>query len=217
MSSFFHRHLDPATRLGEVLFGLIMALGITGAVRLSTESVTNRELFIAILGCNLAWGVVDGVMFAMLEMFERGRRTRIQKAVQSAATDEMAVEQIAREFHDRLQPFTTAEERQSLYRSMLLIIRRMDYEPVRLLQTDILGGIAVSGIILTATMPILLPFVLIEATGTAIAVSNLIAISLLFWLGCQWGRAAGAVPVKVGAGVTCIGILLVLITIALGG
>src|SRR5436305_11043806 len=79
MRAFIQRHLDPSTRLGEAMFGLIMALGITGAVRISSAESTNRELFVAILGCNLAWGVVDGVMFALLALFERARKYRIVK------------------------------------------------------------------------------------------------------------------------------------------
>src|SRR4030095_1923207 len=34
MPTFIQRYLDPDDRLGEILFGLIMALGFTGAVRL---------------------------------------------------------------------------------------------------------------------------------------------------------------------------------------
>jgi len=34
MRSFIQRHLNPADRLGEILFGRIMALGFTSAVRL---------------------------------------------------------------------------------------------------------------------------------------------------------------------------------------
>ena len=33
--AFIRRHLEPTDRLGEILFGLIMALGFTGAVRWS--------------------------------------------------------------------------------------------------------------------------------------------------------------------------------------
>jgi hypothetical protein len=66
MRSFIQRDLDPADRLDEIRFDLIIALGFTAVVRLGTEEPDSRELFVAILGCNLAWGVVDGVMFAML-------------------------------------------------------------------------------------------------------------------------------------------------------
>ena len=46
----------------HLLFGLIMALGFTGAVRLGREEADNRTLFIGILGGNIAWGIVDGGM-----------------------------------------------------------------------------------------------------------------------------------------------------------
>ncbi len=52
MATFIQRCLDPADRLGEIPFGLIMALGFTGAVRLGVEDADNRTLFIAIFGCN---------------------------------------------------------------------------------------------------------------------------------------------------------------------
>lgn len=61
MRDFLERYLDPADRLGEILFGLIMALGFTGAVRLGHEEADSRALFIGIFGCNLACAIVDGV------------------------------------------------------------------------------------------------------------------------------------------------------------
>ena len=42
MPSFIRRYLDAADRLGEILFGLIMALGVTGAVRLGLEKLRNQ-------------------------------------------------------------------------------------------------------------------------------------------------------------------------------
>ena len=217
MRSFIQRHLDPATRLGEILFGLVMALGITGAVRLSVEPTDNRELFIAILGCNLAWGVVDGVMFAMLAVFERGRKFRIVSGVLAAPTEEAALQQIAKGFDDRLAPLTTPEERQRIYRGILNLARRADRKPPQLQLEDVFGGIAVGCIILMATLPILVPFMIVSNTNHAVRLSNLTALALQFWLGCWWGREIGANPLRAGAGVTCVGVILVLITIALGG
>src|SRR5687768_3018362 len=100
MRSFIQRHLEPADRLGEMMFGLIMALGFTAAVQFGNESPDSSELFAAILSCNLAWAVVDGVMFAMLALFERGRKTRVIHAVQDAPTDEAALERIDLELGD---------------------------------------------------------------------------------------------------------------------
>ena len=117
--AFIHRNLEPVDRLGEVLFGLIMALGFTGAVRLGMEEPNNRDLFISIFGCNLAWGIVDGVMFAMTALFERGHKARFVKDVVEASTEQEAMGRIGEEFGDRLSGLITAEERERLYRQVL--------------------------------------------------------------------------------------------------
>ena len=217
MRAFIQRHLDPSTRLGEVLFGLIMALGITGAVRFGLAEANNRELFIAVLGCNIAWGVVDGVMFAMLALFERGRKARIVNGVLSATTDEAALERIHEELGNRLELLTTPEERGQVYRWVLELARRSKPEPPRIQRNDILGGLAVGLLILVATMPVVVPFLLISNATTAVRTSNLIALVMLFGIGWWWGRTVGANPLRIGAGVTGVGLTLVLITIALGG
>lgn len=217
MRAFLNRHLDPSTRMGEMLFGLIMALGITGAVRLGMEKATNRELLVAVLGCNVAWGIVDGVMFAMLALFERGRKARVVKCVRSAPTDEAALERIHEEFGSRLESLTTPEDRRQLYLSVLHAAKLSNEEPPRIQRKDILGGVSVGLLIMMATMPVVLPFVFFSDQRTAIWASNAVALGLLLWVGCWWGWIVGANPLRIGAGVTSIGLILVLITIALGG
>ena len=52
--------LNPVDRIMEMLFGLLMALSFTGAVSVAESGREEmREMFIAALGCNLAWGLVD--------------------------------------------------------------------------------------------------------------------------------------------------------------
>jgi VIT1/CCC1 family predicted Fe2+/Mn2+ transporter len=73
--ALFHKYLDPGESLGEILFGLIMTLTFTlGAGILVQEGPeAARELLIATIGCNIAWGIIDGGMFIMSAMLERGR------------------------------------------------------------------------------------------------------------------------------------------------
>lgn len=217
MRSFFQKHLDPSTRLNEVLFGLIMALGIIGAVKFGLEEASSRELLIAVLGCNVAWGIVDGVMFVLVSLFERTRKTRIVNAVLSAPTDEAAMDRIHEELGDRLELLTTDQDREQLYRAVLGIVRRSNLDPPSIHRDDIIGGIAVGLIIMVATLPVVLPFVFISDVDVAVHVSSLVTLVLQFVVGYWWGRTVGANPWRVGAGVTCVGLTLVLITIALGG
>jgi hypothetical protein len=62
-ASLVHRYVDPATSLGEILFGLIMTLTFTLGAGIIIEDEGRegaRELLIAVIGCNIAWGVIDG-------------------------------------------------------------------------------------------------------------------------------------------------------------
>lgn len=56
--------LNPVDRIAEMLFGLFMALTFIGAVTVAGRGQDEvRTLFIAAFGCNLAWGLVDAVMY----------------------------------------------------------------------------------------------------------------------------------------------------------
>ena len=217
MHDFFRRNLDPSTRLGEVLFGLIMAMGITGAVRFSSAEATNRQLLIDVLGCNIAWGIVDGVMFAMLGLFERARKTRIAHLVTNAPTEQAALAGIHDEIGKRLEPLMSSAECEQVYRWVLDNAKKSPPEQPAVRRDDILGGIAIGVLILIATLPVVLPFMLISNTTTAVRTSNIITLCMLFGIGWWWGRTVGTNPLQVGAAIAGVGLTLVLITIALGG
>ena len=216
MRAFIHRYLDPADRLGEILFGLIMALGFTGAVRLGLEEADNRALFIGILGCNLAWAIVDGVMYVLTSLFERGRKARLVRDVLRAPNEEAACSVSATSSTGRSGAHHP-EERGQIYRWILAILRREQPERPRLHREDLLGGVAVALVILLATLPVVVPYLVVADPNLAVRVSNLIALTLLFLLGAWWGRIVGGSPIRIAAGLTLVGVVLVLITIALGG
>jgi hypothetical protein len=51
------RVLEPGERISEILFGLIMALTVTGATSVvAADRFQIRTMLIAALGCNVAWG-----------------------------------------------------------------------------------------------------------------------------------------------------------------
>ena len=65
MKRFVPRYLDPASRLGEILFGLIMTLTVTLSAGLAADEgrAGVRQLLAAAIGCNLVWGIIDAVMY----------------------------------------------------------------------------------------------------------------------------------------------------------
>ena len=86
---FVYRYLDPGERLGEILFGLIMVLTFTSTARvtLGAEEITARELLIAALGCNIAWGIIDGGMYIMSAMLDRATRARERAAAEGGSVE----------------------------------------------------------------------------------------------------------------------------------
>jgi len=217
MRAFIQRYLDPADRLGEILFGLIMALGFTGAVRLGHEEADNRALFIGIFGCNLAWAIVDGVMYVLTALFERGRKARLFREVLRAPSEEAALQRIEQELDGPLLELTTPQDRGQLYRWILAILRREQPATLRLRREDLLGGVAVALVIVLATFPVVVPYLVVSNPNLAVRLSHLIAMTLLFLLGAWWGRVVGGRSIRIATGLTLLGLTLVLITIALGG
>src|SRR6478735_7510683 len=81
--------LNPVDRISEVLFGLIMVLSFTGAISASTDAREDvRELLWAALGCNVAWGMVDAIMYLMNVAIERGHGITIIKKIHSTKRPE---------------------------------------------------------------------------------------------------------------------------------
>jgi hypothetical protein len=167
-----------AHRRGEILFGLIMALGFTGAVRLGREAADNHALFIGIFGCNLAWAIEDGVMYVIGARFERGRKARLAGEVANAPTEEAALQKIGEELDGPLMTLTTPQERGQVHRWVLEILRRGKMEPTRRHREDLLGGVAVALIIILATLPIVVPDLVVSNRNLAVRISNLISLTL---------------------------------------
>ena len=117
-SSFVDKYLDPATSMGEVLFGLIMTLTFTLGAGLTIQEEGRegaRQLLIATIGCNIAWGVIDGVFYMLGQLFERGRRRRVVQLVRATTKDADAAALVAGELDDVIEKVMTPEERQVLY------------------------------------------------------------------------------------------------------
>src|SRR6476660_7317953 len=90
------RVLDTHERVSEVLFGLIMVLTFTGSLSIAEAGREDvRTMLIGALGCNIAWGVIDGVLYLMGSLAEKGRRLITLQAVRKAGDPQKAQRLIA--------------------------------------------------------------------------------------------------------------------------
>ncbi|HEX8895315.1 MAG TPA: hypothetical protein VF783_18455, partial [Terriglobales bacterium] len=80
--------LDPIERSSEVLFGLIMVLTFTGSLRATGAKHDDVDrMLVAALGCNLAWGIIDAVMYLISVLSQRGRNRKLLRDVRTAEPD----------------------------------------------------------------------------------------------------------------------------------
>jgi hypothetical protein len=210
------RVLEPVDRVSEVLFGLIMVLTFTGSLSVAEAGRDDvRTMLIGALGCNLAWGIIDGVLYLMGCLAEKGRGLLAFRAVRKAADPKEAQRLIA----DALPPVITSILQPAELDTMSRRLKDLPEPPeqARLHRDDWLGAVGVFLLVFLCTFPVVIPFIFMHNAGPALRVSNAIAIVMLFLTGYAFGRMTGRHPWLVGISMVVLGLILVGLTIALGG
>lgn len=210
------RVLDPVERMSEVLFGLIMVLSFTCSMSVAeADREEVRSVLIGAIGCNLAWGLIDAVMYLMTILIERGRSLSIGRAVRASGDAKHGRELLAEALPE---PLDTLFEEPALEsaRAKLVALPALQTRP-RLVARDWLGAIGVFLLVFSSTFPVVVPFLLVSPLHTAMRVSNGVAIAMLYIVGHRLAHFAGLRPVVTGLSLVALGVVLVGITIALGG
>jgi VIT1/CCC1 family predicted Fe2+/Mn2+ transporter len=219
ISSIFD-DLDPGDALAEVLFGLIMALTWTVGSRLvmREEGLDVRGLVISTLGCNVAWGIIDAVLRILGTTFFRSRRLHLYRQIRGARDEATALEVIRNEFPTEGTALAVDHaDAEALYRSLLALAAKSEPSRVSLTRSDLLAAVAVFFLVAATAIPAVIPFFLIDSPERALRVSNLLLIGLLFFTGYAWARFSGGRPLYAGVTMTCLGLIMVSIAVALGG
>jgi len=210
------RVLDPIDRVSEVLFGLIMVITFTGSLSVAEAGREDvRTMLIGAVGCNLAWGVIDAVLYLMGSLAEKGRGLITLRAVRKADDPQHGQRLIA----DALPPVVAGILEPAELETMRLRLRQLPEPPghARWGRDDWLGALGVFLLVFLATFPVVIPFIVMRDVRPALRVSNAIAIVMLFLTGYAFGRMTGRRPWAVGVSMVILGAALVGMTMALGG
>jgi hypothetical protein len=208
--------LDPVSRISEIIFGVLMALSFTGslnAVTAGREEV--RTMMLTALGCNLAWGLVDAVMYLVATLTGRARNQTLWRMVRSTADLQVAHTGIAEALPGRLGDGLGVDGLEDIRRRLLALPE----PPARthLCREDYAGALGVFLLVVLSTFPVVVPFMFISETALAMRTSNAVALVLLFIGGYRLGHYAGGVPWRTGLAMAAVGAVLVSIIMALGG
>jgi hypothetical protein len=215
--SFANKYLAPEDRLAEAICGLIMVLSFTAATSAIFEGATPHALLFAVLGCNIAWGIVDGVTYILGNLMNRGARARLILTLQRTPDDLMAARAVQARIDDTLGPLLTPEQRQQVLQWIVEGVPSLKPEPVRIRKADLLTGLVCFLIVFGATIPMLLPFMLLKNEVHALRISNALALAMLFAMGWRWAAFANMSRLKTGLALLAMGVVLVVVTLVLGG
>ena len=208
--------LSPVDRTSEVLFGLIMVLTFTGAISVSSDGKEEiRGLLWAALGCNVAWGFVDAIMYLMNLLFERGHLRNVLLKLRNTNPGPESVKILKEEMQPLIVELLDDEQLGGLEQK----IRLIPEPPVRILLSgrDFYAAFRIFLLVFLCTLPVALPFAFIKEPALALRISNGVALAMLFLGGYNLAIHSGFRRAITAFVYMLIGVVLVFITMALGG
>ena len=206
------RLLDPMDRMAEVLCGLIMVMTFTLAIK--REGWTVREALVSAMGCNLAWGIIDGTLYILGCISERGRNIRALETVRTSEP-EKSYRVIGKHLPPLIAGVLTSADYENL-RQKLKALPDSVMAP-GIAKEDLLGGVGVFLLVFLSTFPVVIPFLLMKDVTRALSISNGIALALLFLAGFLFGRATNSGPWRTGFITLAVGSVLTITALVLGG
>lgn len=214
-----HRYLDPEESLGELLFGMIMTLTVTLGIRLLSphEALSPRDLAAALIGCNVAWGIIDAALYLLGSLFVRNQRIHFVRKLHNMPTQAEALRAIREEFGLEEAHLVRQEDVAAFQRATLDLLKHARIERAHLRGKDLAAAAMIAGLVSVAAVPGAVPLLIVEDSVFALRLANLLQIGLLFAAGYHWARYSGAPPWRTGAAMVGLGVALVAVAIALGG
>lgn len=197
-----------------------MVLGATLTAGLTVETGERgvKQLLKAALGCNVAWGIIDGVMYVMNCVTVRSGKARLAENVRNAPDSEAALGIICDEMDPDLEQFAASNDRKSFYQSVLEHLRHSKPGRVKITAEDLCGALACCWLVIISCLPASLPFLIFKHDPVrALRVSNALLIAMLFLIGFKWAQYANTNRWAAGLTMVALGLALVGVAALLGG
>lgn len=208
--------LDRPARISEGLFGLIMVLTFTGTISASTAGKQEvRELLWAALGCNLAWGIVDAIMYLMDVLISRAHGVTVINQIKQSANNS-ASRAILREIITPLMADLIEDKALDQVVEKFKKLPELSAKRTLIFKDFLIAG-QIFLVVFLITLPVALPFLFVHDVAPAMRISNGVALLLMFAGGFSLARYSGLRPVITALAYTAIGVFLVAMTMALGG
>lgn len=208
--------LSPVDRVSETLYGVIMTLTYTCTLKIAIAERTEvKQMLYAAIGCNIAWGLVDGIMYVLTADAEKWHNLKILQSIQESKNPDNAKKIISDEMSPLVGPFMKTDDLENIRQELLRV--PMQPQKLSLHPENLFTTVAIFIYVFLSTFPVVIPFLFIKEPAKALRVSNAVAIIIMFICGWLLGRYSGRKPWFTGFMMSLIGIILVTIAISLGG
>lgn len=208
--------MNVEDRISEILYGTIMALTFTCTISITKSDTTSvQDMLIGALSCNTAWGLIDAVMYLLMAKTDVERGYTILNFIRKTPNDDEARRLISDALPGDLASVMQPAEIEVIRQRLMQLPESRDTTVKRI--NDYKGAVEIFLLVFISTFLVAIPFLCISDLKVALRVSNMIAILMMFICGWVLGKYAGRNSLFTGIILSIVGILLVLITIALGG
>lgn len=218
---FRHDYLSEGDRLAEIMCGVIMVLVMIGYLRLSLtdgDIEMKKALILIPLGCNAAWGIIDGMMYVLINLIKRGKIYRLSQSAKSKKEQEDAHISIEDDLSSTVVDSLKEEDKEKISSEILKHVASTKIEkPEWITKKDLLVVLVTFFLVVSTAIPLLIPFIIFDDLILAIRISFVIGLGMLFFIGYMWGKYASRNKIRSGIAMMIIGSIVVGLTMVLGG
>ena len=214
-------HLSQGDVQVEMLCGVIMVLVMIGYLKWSLvqEGFNFQKVMLLVpLGCNAAWGIIDGIMYVLVNLRERGKKSKLLSLIKSAKDQDEALAIIKGEYDLAFIDLLNKDTQVNIYEELLKRLTTESIEKPKGISKKDLRVILETFLIVSLTgVPLVIPFILSSDVWLAIRVSHIIGLVMLFCIGYWWAKLASRHKIRSALALTALGVLIVGMTELLHG
>ncbi len=203
----------------EPMFGVIMVVCFTSVLRAYpnlAEKVIGTVLLSALFCC-IAWGLVDGIFYAWEAHYELDKKKKLQARVRAASDPEKTRELVEDDLGDSIVDFMDEADKEQIYQIIEKKVHKVDLGGVSI-KEDVTTVLIAFGLVVGSSIIVMLPFLLFSPVMTALKISNVTGIFLLFFMGFWREEDKRASKKLITGGFTAlVALIITVVTIVLGG
>jgi VIT1/CCC1 family predicted Fe2+/Mn2+ transporter len=188
----FTKYLSYIDRVGEVAFAVIMVIIINGYVALSELNTGFIYIAAVNLAACLAWGTIDGLIYAISSSMERNTLRNKLIALKSSHNPETTLNQVKTYLNGTFLAGFDEKGKDAIAKDIITHIPNAEVPKNKLLtRQELLGGLSIVGIYMMVGFLLALPFLVLPQKILAWVISNAVGVSWVFWYGMKLGESAG--------------------------